>query len=337
MPPNTLSTPLSNGSVHHEDNQISSIKTEIKSQRRWNEFETDIKWGNATFIFVLHSMCLFSIITFPYRQQFFLLLWALITAHMATFAITAGVHRLWTHRSYKAKLPLRIILATLYYSAGMNKIYDWVRDHRIHHKYTDTEADPHDSNRGFWFSHVGWLMMKKKNIVKQRGEGIDMTDILQDPVVQFFDRNYAKLNTLFTFIVPVFIPIFFFNQDVKWTIMSQIFIRYTYILNVTWSVNSFAHIYGYRSYDKSIRSTENVWVALAASGEGWHNYHHVFPWDYQAAELKSFIFNTTKFWIDFFAKIGWAYDLKYATTQHIEKVVETKGDGTHFIHSKSKL
>lgn len=75
MPPNTLSTPLSNGSVHHEDNQISLIKSEIKSRRRWNEFETDIKWGNATFIFVLHSMCLLSIITFPYRQQFFLLLW----------------------------------------------------------------------------------------------------------------------------------------------------------------------------------------------------------------------------------------------------------------------
>lgn len=111
--------------------------------------------------------------------------------HLTGLGTTAGVHRLWTHRSYKAKLPLRILLATLFYSSGQNRIYDWVRDHRVHHKYTDTEADPHNASRGFGFSHVGWLMLKKKPEVVQRGKGIDMTDVLADPVVVFFDK-YAK-------------------------------------------------------------------------------------------------------------------------------------------------
>lgn len=66
-----------------------------------------------------------------------------------------------------------------------NKLYDWVRDHRVHHKYTDTDADPHNSNRGFFFSHVGWLMMKKNPEVILKGREIDMSDIENDPVAMF--------------------------------------------------------------------------------------------------------------------------------------------------------
>lgn len=63
-----------------------------------------------------------------------------------------------------------------------------MRDHRIHHKYTETNADPHNSNRGFWFAHVGWLMMKKNSDVYKYGGKIDMNDIHNDPVVCFFDK-----------------------------------------------------------------------------------------------------------------------------------------------------
>ena len=63
--------------------------------------------------------------------------------------------------------------------------YDWVRDHRTHHKYTDTDADPHDSTKGFFFSHVGWLMMKKHPEVIQKGRQIDMSDVLADPIFVF--------------------------------------------------------------------------------------------------------------------------------------------------------
>lgn len=72
------------------------------------------------------------------------------------FGVTGGVHRLWSHRAYKAKTPLRIILMLCFSLAGQNPIYDWVRDHRVHHKFSETKADPHDSNRGFFFAHVGW-------------------------------------------------------------------------------------------------------------------------------------------------------------------------------------
>lgn len=84
---------------------------------------------------------------------------------------------------------------------------------------------------------------------------------------------------------------------------------------------------------RSIRPTENIWVGWAAAGEGWHNYHHVFPWDYKAAEFgNSVFFNSTALWIELFAKIGWAYDLKQANPDNIRKVVARTGDGTHSIY-----
>lgn len=72
-----------------------------------------------------------------------------------------GAHRLWSHRSYKAKKALRLVLLLLHTSVGQNCLWVWVRDHRQHHKFSDTDADPHNANRGFFFSHIGWLMSRK--------------------------------------------------------------------------------------------------------------------------------------------------------------------------------
>lgn len=67
---------------------------------------------------------------------------------MSGLGITAGAHRLWAHRTYKAKLPLRIMLGIFQTMAFQNHIYEWVRDHRVHHKFTDSDADPHNASRG---------------------------------------------------------------------------------------------------------------------------------------------------------------------------------------------
>lgn len=69
-----------------------------------------------------------------------------------------------------------------------NTLYDWVRDHRVHHKYSETDADPHNSNRGFFFAHVGWLMLQKHPLVLKKGKAIDMSDVLADPVIQFHQK-----------------------------------------------------------------------------------------------------------------------------------------------------
>ncbi|XP_057327704.1 acyl-CoA Delta-9 desaturase-like [Microplitis mediator] len=257
--------------------------------------------------------------------------YALSLAIIAGVGVGAGVHRLWTHRAYKAKTPLRIILAALFFMAGQNSIFQWVRDHRVHHKYSKTPADPHDSNRGFFFSHVGWFMLKRRPEVIQRGKGIDMSDILNDPVVQFFDGNHVILKLLLAGVFPILTGVYVLGHSWKWTLIAQIFIRWGFTLNFTWAVNSLAHMYGYRPYDKNMGPVENILVSYLTGGEGWHNYHHAFPWDYKAAEFKSVFFNNSTNVIDMFAKIGWAYDLKQVTPEQIKKFSEKYGDGTSAI------
>jgi fatty-acid desaturase len=110
---------------------------------------------------------------------------AFFLTHFGGLGITAGAHRLWAHRTYKAKLPLRILLMLAQTFALQNDIHEWVRDHRVHHKFTDTDADPHNSTRGFFFSHMGWLMVKKHKDVFIKGKTVDMSDVASDPVVRF--------------------------------------------------------------------------------------------------------------------------------------------------------
>ena len=66
-----------------------------------------------------------------------------------------------------------------------NDIFEWSRDHRVHHKFSETNADPHNAKRGFFFAHVGWLLCKKHPEVKRRGATVDVSDLLADPIVRF--------------------------------------------------------------------------------------------------------------------------------------------------------
>ncbi|KYN30215.1 Acyl-CoA Delta(11) desaturase [Trachymyrmex cornetzi] len=240
--------------------------------------------------------------------------------------VTAGAHRLWTHKAYKAKWQLKIILVIFYATTGMNDIFEWVRDHRVHHKYTDTDADPHNSNRGFFFSHVGWLMMKKHPDVIRKGRDVDMSDILADPIVVFSVKYFLVLKFIFAFLLPVMLPVYGWNETWYRAFVSQIILRYVLLLNFIWCVNSVAHIWGSRPYDAHINPTNNQWINFITVGEGLHNYHHVFPWDYRTSELYNSI--TTDF-INFFAKIGWAYDLKESSQELVKIIAMKKGDGSH--------
>ncbi|XP_063976918.1 acyl-CoA Delta(11) desaturase-like [Diachasmimorpha longicaudata] len=307
-----------------------------KEKRYAFGFKTQVYWGNVIGIFIWHLLSFYYFITFPYLQHKGLVIWAFVLAELNLLSITAGVHRLWCHRAYKAKAPLRLLLAVLYYSTGENRIIQWVREHRCHHKYADTDGDPHNSQRGFFFSHFGWQMMRKHDAVINGGNTIDLSDVEADPIASFFDKRYVFFKTLFCFFLPVFVPVYFFDQDLKAAIITQWLMRYPYVVNMMFSVNSFAHTYGYRSYDKTIRPAENGIISLLMVGEGWHNYHHAFPWDYKASELGWALFNRTTFWINFFAKIGWAYDLREATPDHLKRIIERKGDGTHPIHGIAK-
>ncbi|KAJ8723405.1 hypothetical protein PYW08_003317 [Mythimna loreyi] len=256
------------------------------------------------------------------------ILFSYILMVLAEIGITAGAHRLWAHKTYKAKLPLEILLMILNSIAFQNSAIDWVRDHRLHHKYSDTDADPHNATRGFFYSHVGWLLVRKHPDVKKRGKELDMSDIYNNPVLRFQKKYAIPFIGAVCFGLPTLIPVYCWGET--WSNAWHItMLRYIINLNVTFLVNSAAHIWGQKPYDKKILPTQNIAVSIATGGEGFHNYHHVFPWDYRAAELGNNSLNLTTKFIDFFAWIGWAYDLKTVSNDMIKHRALRTGDGTN--------
>lgn len=169
---------------------------------------------------------------------------------LSGLGITAGAHRLWAHRSYKAKWPLRVILMLFNTIAFQDCAMHWARDHRVHHKYSETDADPHNATRGFFFSHIGWLLSRKHPEVISKGKQLDISDLRADPVLQFQKKYYMSLMPVLCFVLPTIIPVYCWGESWKNAWFVATMFRYTFILNVTWLVNSAAHKWGDKPYDK---------------------------------------------------------------------------------------
>ncbi|XP_070154517.1 acyl-CoA Delta-9 desaturase-like isoform X2 [Polyergus mexicanus] len=280
-------------------------------------YEWKIVWRSVIFLSYIHLASLYGL-AFCYISLWSFI-WYFSFLTISGIGITAGAHRLWSHRTYKAKSPMRLILIIFHTTALQDSMYQWVRDHRMHHKFTDTDADPYNARRGFFYSHVGWLMLRKHPDVIRKGATIDMSDLERDPLVVFQKKWYPYLAVL-SFIVLIIVPWWGWGENL-WYAWHYALIKYCVHLNITWSVNSAAHIWGVKPFDKSITPTDNAGVSFITLGEGWHNYHHVFPWDYKAAEFGNYRLNVTTAFIDLCAYLGLAYDLKTASADIVKKRV----------------
>ncbi|XP_014219897.1 acyl-CoA Delta(11) desaturase-like [Copidosoma floridanum] len=324
-----------------EDNHSNAIETEInkntnrikvidetpnaeagktKNRKEKFGFFKEIHWTRALAVGWYNIFGLYILFTFPYLQKWRTTMWALLMANLSIFGITAGIHRLWSHKAYKAKAPLRIVLAFSY----MIPFKKWILYHRLHHKYTDTDADPHNSTRGFFFSHVGWLMAKRNPAVIEKMKTIDLSDIKADPIVSFCNK-YFYYFVLVIWYITTAVPVYGWNEDWYSSFLSQ-YLRFVYALNVSCCVNSFAHMFGYKPYNSTITATEHALTSYMALGEGWHNYHHVFPFDYRTPEL---MFDVTAHVLHFFQKMGWAYDMRITKESVIIATMKRKGDGSY--------
>lgn len=228
-----------------------------------------IVWRNVAIMAILHGLAIYGL------SQVHLIKWqtfyfTFVVAVLNSLGVQAGAHRLWAHRSYKANFGVRLFLSLCHVLALQNDLYEWCRDHRGHHKFSDTRADPHNSNRGFFFSHVGWLLCKKDPEVLRRGKTLDLSDLEADPIVMFQRKFYIPMIIIFWGFLPTFIPVHFWGEGVWNAFLATVIVRYVYALNVTWCVNSWAHLYGNRPYDKKIAPVEAT-IRHLLMGEGFHN------------------------------------------------------------------
>ncbi|XP_014485654.1 PREDICTED: acyl-CoA Delta(11) desaturase-like [Dinoponera quadriceps] len=259
-----------------------------------------------------------------FQAKYWTTLWVFVFGYISIIGVSAGAHRLWSHRSYKAKWPMKLILMILQTASYELSIHWWARNHRMHHKYSDTDADPHNPKRGFFFAHIGWFLVEKHPEYIKKLSKVDFTDLEQDPIVAFQKRWYMYLALIFAFILPPLIPYWCWGETL-WCAWCANIVRCLLIMHITFSINSSAHRWGTRTYTKSNSSCDNVSVAIVTFGEGWHNYHHAFPWDYRSSEFGNYSISISTAFINLCAFLGMAYDLKAATSDMVkQRITENK-------------
>jgi stearoyl-CoA desaturase (delta-9 desaturase) len=275
-------------------------------------FENKLNWPMIIYISLVHGSSVVGLFTVPHCKKY-TIFWAFLLWIISGNGITGGVHRLWAHRSYKATFVLRVFLMLSNSIANQGSIWHWSRDHRVHHKHSETDADPHNSKRGFFFSHMGWLLVKKHPDVIEAGKSLNYEDLENDAVVMFQKKMDPWFSLFMCFIFPAIVSKLW-GENFWNSFFVAGSLRYVIVLHITWSVNSFAHFFGDHPYDSKSCPAENPFVSLFALGEGWHNWHHKYPFDYSASEFGiDKQFNPTKLFIDTCCLLGIASERKRAT------------------------
>lgn len=288
-------------------------------------FKAPIVWYNVAVAIFGHVLAVYGGLVYGPQASWRSWILYLFFYLFSGLGVTAGAHRYWAHKTYKARLPLQILLMLFNCISMQNDIIEWSRDHRVHHKYTETDADPHNARRGFFFAHMGWLLTKKHPQVFIKGKNVDVSDLKRDPVVKFQYDYYLRLCFLCSVFLPIFIPCVCWGEDPVVAFFVLFVFRYVMTLHSTWLVNSAAHLWGEKRYDGHINPSDNRFVCIAAIGEGWHNYHHTFPYDYSTSEWGPRL-NLTTIVINFMAMLGLAYDRKQVSQEAIDRVRKRIGD-----------
>ncbi|MGL5032694.1 MAG: acyl-CoA desaturase [Microcystaceae cyanobacterium] len=214
--------------------------------------------------------------------------------------ITLGFHRLISHRSFTAPKWLEYILLFCGTLSCQGGPIDWIGLHRMHHKFSDTGSDPHDSNLGFWWSHMGWMLFE---IPAQSDIDRYTQDVKDDPFY-LFCQNYLIP-------IQVILGLFLYAWGGWSFVVWGIFARLVWVFHCTWFVNSATHKFGYVSHESHDHSRNCWWVALLTFGEGWHNNHHAYQYSARHG-LAWWEVDLTWMTIRFLSVLGLAKDIKLA-------------------------
>jgi stearoyl-CoA desaturase (delta-9 desaturase) len=197
-------------------------------------------------------------------------------------------HRLLTHRGLVCPKWLEHSFAILGVCCLQDTPTRWVAIHRQHHQHADEQPDPHSPWVNFFWGHVGWLLIENDDLKRRSVYERYAKDILRDKFYKRLERNGLWMAIVVTSWMLFFvggaavallrggsaIEAFQFGASL---LVWGVFVRTVLVWHITWSVNSFAHLWGYRNYETDEDSRNNIFVGLISSGEGWHNNHHAYP------------------------------------------------------------
>ena len=265
------------------------------------EFETPRRgpnWKNVVMVASFHLLAIPILWTFSWQNLAALLIGNWI---VGSLGVGLGWHRLLTHRGFKAPKWLEYTLSIFATMSMQDPPDKWIATHRMHHKFVDTEKDPHSARSGFWWPQIGWVLWGKAQDHDDATMKKYVPDLLKD-------RGHVLISRFFY--VPIIVSALILFAIGGWTMVvwggaARVVVGW----HTTWFVNSLAHLYGKRPHDTGDLSTNNWFVAILTFGEGWHNNHHMSPTSARhGTEWYQFDMNWIA--IRIFEKLGWAKNIR---------------------------
>lgn len=243
---------------------------------------------------------------------------------LSSLGVSVGYHRLFAHKGFEAKPWVKKLLAITGSMTAQGPVIFWVATHRMHHAYSDTEQDPHsphnmgekclDRLRGFFHAHIGWMFHNKTANSMYYAK-----DLLKDDDIVKINQQYNRWVLLGIFLPGLIGGVLTqslsgFLTGALWGGVVRIFLNH----QATWSVNSISHVFGDRPYRSKDLSTNNLFVALIAMGEGWHNNHHAFPRS-AAHGFHWWQIDFSYYLIWIFERLGWVWNVYVPTQESRDK------------------
>jgi stearoyl-CoA desaturase (Delta-9 desaturase) len=229
-------------------------------------------------------------------------------------SITAGYHRLWAHGAYDAHWSVRLVFMIFGTMALQNSILTWASNHRTHHRFVDDlERDPYCAKRGFWFSHIGWML---RDYPSGRTDFANASSLRRDPIVMFQHRHYVPLAVITNFGFSFLLG--WLCGDFWGVVLLGGFLRLVVSHHFTFFINSLAHLWGNQPYSDRNTARDNGILAFLTFGEGYHNFHHAYGSDYRNG-VRWWQWDPTKWLIQGLAAIKLAYNLKHVPDVIIQR------------------
>jgi stearoyl-CoA desaturase (delta-9 desaturase) len=278
-------------------------------------------WGTSPiFLVTYHTLLAISLPIYLYYGQLhtgtmvsaFILLW------LTGLSVTAGYHRYYSHRAFKAHPIVEFALLFFGTMACQSSVLRWSYDHRRHHAFVDTDKDPYCIKKGFWYAHFLWMLEKHPPI-----ESKVVSDLMSNKMVVFQDRYYPWLMVGTNFLAFLTVGLCF--GDFLGAFLIATLLRMFFLHHCTWFINSLAHTWGSKQFSQEQTAVDNFVIALLTFGEGYHNYHHTFANDYRNG-IRWYHFDPTKWLIWTLSKLGLTTALKQTDKMTIKKrmVIEEK-------------
>lgn len=307
------------------DSQTAASTKEASIDMREFEFtKAPINWIPATILVATPIAAAIITPWYLFTHDVSAPVWGVFGAFMVWtgISITAGYHRLLSHRAYKAHPVVKNFLLLGSTLAVQGSAFDWVSGHRTHHRHVDHRLeDPYSAKRGFWFSHMGWML---RNYPSGKFDYKNIPDLTKDRTLRIQHKYYGLWVVALN--VGMVAAIGWLLGDVWGTLVIVGLLRLVLTHHFTFFINSLCHMFGTRPYTDTNSARDNFFLALVTWGEGYHNYHHFFQYDYRNG-VKWWQYDPTKWLIAGLSKLGLASELRTVddtTIKHAEVQMQFK-------------